>query len=196
MPLSKTHKAAARGRIVSAAGKAFRANGFDAASVAGIMADAGLTHGGFYAHFPSKQALFAEVAATDHDLLARLTAAKTLTARAAVLDACLDPANVAAASAGCTLSALAPDAARLGGEAAAGLSRAFEAAVASLQEVGAAPARARAALCLALGALAAARAAPPEGREATLAAARAEVGALLAPAAPARRGGAAGDWGF
>ena len=47
-------------RIVAHAAKALRAAGYDGVSVAEIMKEAGLTHGGFYAHFASRDALVAE----------------------------------------------------------------------------------------------------------------------------------------
>lgn len=49
-------------RIVAAAARAIRRNGFGGAGVSEIMKDAGLTHGGFYAHFPSREAMLAEAA--------------------------------------------------------------------------------------------------------------------------------------
>jgi AcrR family transcriptional regulator len=49
-------------RIVETAARAIRRSGYDGASVADIMQEAGLTHGGFYAHFPSRQAMLAEAA--------------------------------------------------------------------------------------------------------------------------------------
>jgi len=63
MPLSKEHKRQTRERIVRAAARAFRAEGVDGARIADLMRQAGLTHGGFYAHFPSKDALVAEACA-------------------------------------------------------------------------------------------------------------------------------------
>jgi TetR/AcrR family transcriptional regulator, transcriptional repressor for nem operon len=53
-------KAKTRARIVAAAGRVFRREGYHAAGVDKVMAEAGLTAGGFYAHFDSKQALLAE----------------------------------------------------------------------------------------------------------------------------------------
>ena len=47
-------------RILASAGKVFRRRGYSGAGVDAVMAEAGLTHGGFYAHFASKEALFAE----------------------------------------------------------------------------------------------------------------------------------------
>ena len=55
-------KEASHERIVEAAARAIRRAGYDGASVAAIMKDAGLTHGGFYAHFDSREALLAEAA--------------------------------------------------------------------------------------------------------------------------------------
>ncbi|GLK79635.1 TetR/AcrR family transcriptional regulator [Methylopila turkensis] len=60
MPLSKEHKAATRERILSRAAALFRRDGVDGVSVPALMKEAGLTHGGFYAHFSSKDALIAE----------------------------------------------------------------------------------------------------------------------------------------
>src|SRR6202008_4840490 len=47
-------------RIVEVASRAIRRSGYDGTGVADIMKEAGLTHGGFYAHFESRDALLAE----------------------------------------------------------------------------------------------------------------------------------------
>jgi len=47
-------------RIVDAAARAIRRSGYAGTGVADIMKEAGLTHGGFYAHFKSRDALLAE----------------------------------------------------------------------------------------------------------------------------------------
>jgi len=47
-------------RIVAAAARAIRRRGYHGAGVADVMKEAGLTHGGFYAHFPSREAMLAE----------------------------------------------------------------------------------------------------------------------------------------
>jgi len=60
MRYDETHKQETRKRVVKAAAAAVRARGPDGVSVAEIMKEAGLTHGGFYAHFASKDALLAE----------------------------------------------------------------------------------------------------------------------------------------
>jgi TetR/AcrR family transcriptional regulator, transcriptional repressor for nem operon len=49
-------------RIVEAAARAIRRSGYGGTSVADIMKEAGLTHGGFYAHFTSREAMLAEAA--------------------------------------------------------------------------------------------------------------------------------------
>ena len=60
MRYAADQKAKTRARIVAAAGRVFRREGYHAAGVDKVMAEAGLTAGGFYAHFDSKQALLAE----------------------------------------------------------------------------------------------------------------------------------------
>jgi TetR/AcrR family transcriptional repressor of nem operon len=60
MKLSKEQAARNRERIVEAAGRLFREQGVDGVGVADVMKAAGFTHGGFYNHFPSKDALAAE----------------------------------------------------------------------------------------------------------------------------------------
>lgn len=60
MPLSKDHKARTRARIVDSARHLFKTRGYERVGIDAIMADAGLTRGGFYAHFSSKEDLFAE----------------------------------------------------------------------------------------------------------------------------------------
>src|SRR6476620_1362718 len=49
-------------RIVESAARAIRRSGYNGTSVADIMKEAGLTHGGFYAHFASREAMLAEAA--------------------------------------------------------------------------------------------------------------------------------------
>src|SRR4051812_37996320 len=54
MPWKKEHKTETRSRILEAASAAIREKGVAGVGVAGMMESAGLTHGGFYAHFESK----------------------------------------------------------------------------------------------------------------------------------------------
>ena len=60
MKVSREQMAGNRRRILDAASRLFRDKGFDAVSVAEVMKAAGLTHGGFYGHFSSKDDLIAE----------------------------------------------------------------------------------------------------------------------------------------
>lgn len=60
MPYTAEHKARTRARIIQAARELFNRHGFEAVSIDQIMARARLTRGGFYNHFPSKDALYAE----------------------------------------------------------------------------------------------------------------------------------------
>src|SRR5579859_3597342 len=64
MPYSAEHKARTRERIVLAARQLFNRHGFDSVSIDQIMARAKLTRGGFYHHFASKHALYAEAVAS------------------------------------------------------------------------------------------------------------------------------------
>ena len=57
---SKEQADANRRRIVAAAGNLFRSKGYDTVGIADVMKAAGLTQGGFYKHFASKEALAAE----------------------------------------------------------------------------------------------------------------------------------------
>src|ERR1700709_1435190 len=60
MDQPQTKKAATHARIVDAAARAIRSRGYAGVGVADVMKDAGLTHGGFYAHFDSREALVIE----------------------------------------------------------------------------------------------------------------------------------------
>ena len=60
MRYSESHKEETRLQILKIAGRALRAKGPDGVGVAEIMKEAGLTHGGFYAHFKSKDDLLVE----------------------------------------------------------------------------------------------------------------------------------------
>src|SRR5207253_9879914 len=64
MRLARTgsRKDETRGRILRAAARAIRRHGYEGVGVAEVMKDAGLTHGGFYAHFESRDALLAAAA--------------------------------------------------------------------------------------------------------------------------------------
>ena len=57
MKVSREQVAENRKRILDAAARLFRERGFESVTVAEVMSAAGLTHGGFYGHFDSKEAL-------------------------------------------------------------------------------------------------------------------------------------------
>lgn len=97
-------------RIVDAASRAIRRSGYGGTGVADIMKDAGLTHGGFYAHFDSREAMLAEAAdragAEGVAALARIAAAAPQGALQALLRAYLSSAHVDGAETGCPIVAL------------------------------------------------------------------------------------------
>jgi TetR/AcrR family transcriptional regulator, transcriptional repressor for nem operon len=120
MPWPEDHKARTREKIVQAAAAAFRAGGITGVRLEDVMARAGLTHGGFYAHFASKEELLRE--ALDHassqtvDLLSRPLADTAGEKRLhTVIDAYLSPAHVAHPEWGCPLATLGPEMARTPG---------------------------------------------------------------------------------
>ena len=59
MKVSKEVMAGHREQIIAAAARRYRERGFDGISVADLMKEVGLTHGGFYRHFSSKEELIA-----------------------------------------------------------------------------------------------------------------------------------------
>ncbi|KQW45359.1 MULTISPECIES: TetR/AcrR family transcriptional regulator [unclassified Roseateles] len=110
-------KEATHERIVSVAARAIRRTGFDGTGVADIMKEAGLTHGGFYAHFPSREAMLAEAtqrACAESATLAAgvVASAPPGQALAAMLQAYLSPQHLAQIELGCPLAALGSEAVR------------------------------------------------------------------------------------
>lgn len=109
-------RAETRQRILTAAGQLFREHGIDGIGVDAVMKQAGLTHGGFYLHFPSKEALAAEVsqfllenAAAKWDNISR-SGDRDAALRRIVSDY-LDPDRTASSRC-CPLTTLGPDVAR------------------------------------------------------------------------------------
>ena len=120
MPWPKDRKARTRARIVATAASAVRAKGVAGVGVADIMAGAGLTHGGFYAYFPSKDDLLAEaVEYAGRQSFAKLAgstdSASTERRLHAVIDAYLSPWHLRHLDLGCPVAALGPEVARAGG---------------------------------------------------------------------------------
>ena len=117
MRVTPERKAETRERILTAATELFRAHGIDAVGVDAVMHKAGLTHGGFYAYFASKEALVAEASAASlahsADRWERISQEDDAeTALSRILDSYLDPAHVAMAERGCVLTTLGPEVAR------------------------------------------------------------------------------------
>lgn len=67
MRYSSIHKQETKARLLNEAARALRLRGPEGVGVNKIMAKAGLTHGGFYAHFPSRDALIAQAIDTVFD---------------------------------------------------------------------------------------------------------------------------------
>src|SRR5215210_4606189 len=77
-------------RIVETAARAIRRSGYNGTGVAEIMKEAGLTHGGFYAHFDSREGMLAEAAdRAGADTVAFLTRVAAEAAPAKALEAIL-----------------------------------------------------------------------------------------------------------
>ncbi|WP_027817626.1 TetR/AcrR family transcriptional regulator [Paraburkholderia bannensis] len=117
MRKSKAETAETRRRIVEVAAGMFRANGIHATGLADVMAAAGLSHGGFYRHFESKDQLVAEACeAGTADILAALEAAAGGCAGRdgfrALVEAYLSPAHRDAPGNGCPLASMGSELAR------------------------------------------------------------------------------------
>src|SRR3954462_14375718 len=104
---SREEAARTRRNAVAAASRLFRQRGIEAVSIADVMAEVGLTAGGFYRHFESKEALAKEACADGfaHSGLARQPG----NSPAAMLRHYLSKGHRDAASAGCPLPALASE---------------------------------------------------------------------------------------
>ncbi len=106
-----SRKEATHDRIVETAARAIRRSGYNGKGVAEIMKEAGLTHGGFYAHFESREGMLAEAAdragADGMALLARVAAsAPPKKALEAMLCAYLSKEHVEGVETGCAIAAL------------------------------------------------------------------------------------------
>jgi TetR/AcrR family transcriptional repressor of nem operon len=104
MKVSREQMAENRRRILDVASRLFREKGFEAVTVAEVMNAAGLTHGGFYGHFSSKDDLIAQTLA--HVLAADAGGGGDLRA---YLDTYLSPAHRDNAGGGCPTAGLAAD---------------------------------------------------------------------------------------
>ena len=130
MRYDSEHKAKTRELLLQEAASAIRAEGPDRISIAAIMGRAGLTHGGFYAHFASKEELIAAAIQrmfemVDQAVQRRLEGLEPAEALAYFIDDYLSARHVDSVSEGCPLPALCADVARLGIEIKAPFSHGF-----------------------------------------------------------------------
>jgi TetR/AcrR family transcriptional repressor of nem operon len=107
------HKAGSRQKIVRAAAEHFRRNGIDSVGVVPLMKAAGLTHGAFYAHFKSKDALVEAVLeeGLEENFQQMAEVART-GGLEALVDLYLSPLHRDNPQAGCPAAALAAELAR------------------------------------------------------------------------------------
>ncbi len=118
MRKSKEATAESRARIVETASRLLRARGVEGTSLADVMHAAGMTHGGFYKHFASKDEL-ADLAARAAfaEIVGRFEDRERRQGRSEALDAYvseyLSPGHVEHPEAGCPMAAFGADAARV-----------------------------------------------------------------------------------
>jgi TetR/AcrR family transcriptional repressor of nem operon len=116
--VSRQQTQANRAAITEAAARLIRERGIDGLSVSDLMASAGLTHGGFYGHFESKQALAASACRTAFDQSVQRwkrrvsAAADAPAAREALIEAYLSKLSRSSPGTSCPATALAADVAR------------------------------------------------------------------------------------
>jgi len=129
MKVSRERVAENRERILQAAGRLFRERGFDPVTLADVMKAAGLTHGGFYGYFDSKEDLIAAALA---DTLARTRPnIESLSAYAAFY---LSPEHRDDLAGGCPTAALAAETIRQAPEARAAMTSSIRTQIARMSE--------------------------------------------------------------
>lgn len=113
MQRALSRKELSHARIVDVASRAIRRAGYRGVGVADIMKDAGLTHGGFYAHFASRDAMLVEAMQhAGHSNLASLAQGierrrrKGSTRFRALVETYLHDAHIERAEDGCIVAAL------------------------------------------------------------------------------------------
>jgi AcrR family transcriptional regulator len=116
MPEPTARKQLSHDRIVETAARAIRRAGFRGVGVADIMKEAGLTHGGFYAHFASRDALLAEaLERAGRESAARMAKgsaqrqSKGASPLRALVEGYLSEQHLASAESGCPVAALASE---------------------------------------------------------------------------------------
>jgi AcrR family transcriptional regulator len=136
MRYEKGHKDATRKRIIAVASQRFREEGVGSVGVATLMAEAGLTHGGFYSHFASKEDLVrdAMVDAQDRTLERVTQAARQGGGVEAIIRGYLNPAHRDNPGHGCVLACLLPELARHPASTRAALTERLERSVALIAD--------------------------------------------------------------
>jgi TetR/AcrR family transcriptional repressor of nem operon len=114
---SSEHKAQNHENILSVAARTFREQGADSSGIGTVMKKVGLTKGGFYRHFESKDDLFVEAVARAFDEMGRgmvevARSAPEGRALRAIIERYLSARHANSPGAGCVLSALGPELAR------------------------------------------------------------------------------------
>src|SRR6516165_6206609 len=117
MRYSAEHKAQSHENILSVAARSFREHGGDSSGIGTLMKKVGLTKGGFYRHFQSKDDLFVQAIARAFDEMGRgmLEAAKSAPegqALPAIIEHYLSPRHANSPGMGCVFAALGPELAR------------------------------------------------------------------------------------
>lgn len=140
MRYSSAHKQQTRRHIVQAAARTFRAAGVHGVAIPHLMGQVGLTHGGFYAHFGSKDALVAEACAQGlsemgERLFSAADQAPPEERLAVVVNAYLSRQHRDDPATGCVLPALAADIARESPEVRDAFTQALETYLARLDTV-------------------------------------------------------------
>jgi TetR/AcrR family transcriptional repressor of nem operon len=114
MRYSREHKAHNHEKILSMAARSFREHGGDTSGIGTVMKKVGLTKGGFYRHFASKDDLFVEAVARAFDEMGSgmLEAAKSAPegqALRAIIERYLSTGHANSPGMGCVLAALGPE---------------------------------------------------------------------------------------
>lgn len=139
MPWPKEHKRETREKIVRAAADAFREHGIDGVSVGEVMERAGLTHGGFYAHFRSKDDLLASAiayaSAQTQELLAGARGKGAENALVCEAMMYLSEQHAEHPERGCPIAAMGPELERSGGSVRATLTQEIGKRLAHLRDI-------------------------------------------------------------
>jgi AcrR family transcriptional regulator len=113
MPTKRPRSEATHARIVEVAARTLRRDGYAGVGVADVMKQAGLTHGGFYAHFASREALLAEAIERAGTTSAQALDRRMAKARAdghsalrALVESYLSDAHLRGPETGCVVAAL------------------------------------------------------------------------------------------